>query len=95
MRRSVQQSDWFASADRADSENPLQHSVKLNKVGLLGLGSITVLPGKMTIASYIIPPREVTSHGLTELTSLILNTNVYDDAGKLQFMTLYGGFEEK
>ena len=70
-------------------------NVKLNKVGLLGLGSITVLPGKMTIASYIIPPREVTSHGLTELTSLILNTNVYDDAGKLQFMTLYGGFEEK
>jgi hypothetical protein len=62
---------------------------------MLGIGKLTVPPGKMTIGTYTVPARETARHGLAEFRSMIMNTLVYDTAGKLQFTTLFGGIEIK
>lgn len=68
---------------------------KVNGSYMLGIGRLTVPAGKMTIGTYTVPARETVRHGLAEFRSMIMNTLVYDEAGKLQFTTLYGGIEIK
>ena len=68
---------------------------KVNGSYMLGIGKLTVPPGKMTIGTYTVPARETARHGLAEFRSMIMNTLVYDTAGKLQFTTLFGGIEIK
>ena len=68
---------------------------KVNGSYMLGIGKLTVPPGKMTIGTYTVPASETTRHGVSEFRSMIMNTLVYDETGKLQFTTLYGGIEIK
>ena len=68
---------------------------KVNGSYMLGIGKLTVPAGKMTIGTYTVPARETSRHGVKEFRSMIMNTLVYDETGKLQFTTLYGGIEIK
>ena len=81
------------SSDKTMVLSPV--NVKLNDIGVLGLGEITVLPGKMAVSTYTVPPVEVSSHGVTDFKGIVLNSEVCDTEGKLQFTTLYGGLKLK
>ena len=68
---------------------------KVNGSYALGIGRLTVPPGKMTIGTYTVPARETTRLGIKEFRSMVMETLVFNDAGELQFTVPEGGITVK
>ena len=81
------------SSDRTLVLEPLY--TKVNGSYVLGIGKLTVPPGKMTIGTYTVPARETTRLGVREFRSMVMQTLVYDEAGELQFTVPEGGITVK
>ncbi|MBQ6292588.1 MAG: hypothetical protein IJK77_01765 [Lachnospiraceae bacterium] len=81
------------SSDRTLILEPLY--TKVNGSYVLGIGKLTIPPGKMTIGTYTVPARETKRLGVREFRSMVMQTLVYDEAGELQFTVPEGGITVK